>query len=752
MPENRIARRLRVEGIVQGVGFRPFVARTAADRNLDGWVRNTGGGVTVHLEGSADAVEAAAATIRTDPPPLARIDSAGTDHADPAGADGFTIRASTDEGEGQALVPPDTGVCRACRADIRNRESPYHGYWATACVDCGPRFTVTRSLPYDRETTSMDAYPLCPDCRERYEDPQDRRFHAQTAVCPACGPEIRLVTQDGDPLASGREAVAVAADSLADGAIVGIKGTGGTHLACEATSPGVVEDLRERLGRPSKPFALMAPDLAAVEGFAHVDERERAILEDTRRPIVTLERRERGWLGAVAPGLHTVGVMLPYAGLHHLLFDDRDPLVMTSANRPGIPMATTTEGLLELDAVDAALVHDREIVARCDDSVVRAVDGERVFLRRSRGWVPRPLPGPDGGPTVLALGGEFDTTVAVSRDHDVVPGQHVGDVDGPAGLEAHCESTAHLIELLGAEPDVVACDLHPDFLTTGEAEHRADAPVRVQHHHAHAASLLGEHGRDRAVVIAVDGTGYGSDGTVWGGEVLVADRAEFERVGGLTPFGLPGGEVAVRYPARILSTLLADADRVDTLLADRGVCDGEATRRDAERVRRQVRQGVNCPTTTSAGRYLDAVAALLDVCVERRYEGQPAMELESIAVGGDPLDLELPYSRVDGRRCLDTPELVRWLADRAGTADTADVAATAQHALGTGLATIALAAAEERALPVGITGGVAVNEAIVGAIRRRVAASDRSLLTHDRVPPGDGGLSYGQALVALARQ
>ena len=751
MRDTEAGLRLRIEGVVQGVGFRPFVARTARDCGLDGWVHNTGDGVTVHFEGPADTVETAVERIETAPPPLATIDRCERRPVDPAGHEGFTIRDSDDDGGSAALVPPDTAVCPDCSADIRDPDSPYHGYWATACVDCGPRFSVTRSLPYDRANTALTDYPLCPECRERYEDPTDRRYHAQTADCPDCGPTLRAVTEDGASVSHGRDAVTAAAEWLGDGAVVGIKGAGGCHLAVDATDAGAVERLRETLGRPAKPFAVMAPDIDAVEDWADPGETEREWLSDPRRPIVTVPDRDRAWQRAVAPGLSTVGVMLPYAGLHYLLFEEwgQSPLVMTSANRPGEPMATTAEDLLSIDALDAALVHDREIVARCDDSVLRVTDGRPTLLRRSRGWTPRPVDRPgSGGPTVLALGGEFDATVAVSRDRDIVLSQHVGDVDGPGGLAAHRDAVAHLTSLVGADPDVVAHDCHPDFLTTAEAHRRGEPAVAVQHRHAHAAALLGEHGVDRGAVIVVDGTGYGPDGTVWGGEVLVADRSGFERVGGLAPFGLPGGEQAVEYPARVLATLLDDPDLIDDLLAARGVWAGDTDRTDAARIRRQADQGVNCPVTTSAGRYLDAVAALLGVCTRRRYEGQPAMELEAVAADGDSLGWTVPYATVDGRRCVDTAAVVRRLAAARGTRAVSDLAATAQSVLARGLADVAGATARERDLPVGLSGGVAVNEAIVGTVRETVP---ESVLTHRRVPPGDGGLSYGQALVAATK-
>ena len=751
MPTAETARRLRIEGVVQGVGFRPFVARTADSVGVDGWVTNTGEGVRVHVEGDRAAVEAAAERIESDPPPLATVDRVARSRAEPEGYDGFTIRDSATGGDGTALVPPDTGICRQCLADLRDPESPYHSYWATACVDCGPRFSVTRRLPYDRERTSMADFPLCADCRSRYETSTDRRYHAQTVACPDCGPTVRAVTDDGESLTSGRAATERAAEWLRDGDVVGIKGTGGSHIAVDATDTDALERLRERLDRPAKPFAVMAPSLENVTEWGAPGPTERGWLRDTRRPIVAVDDDDRPWQRSVAPGLGTVGVMLPYAGLHHLLFEafGDGPLVVTSANRPGEPMATTTEGLLGVGAIDGALVHDREIVARCDDSVLRVDDGRTTLLRRSRGWVPRPLDRPDsGGPTVLAVGGEFDTTVAVSRDRDVVLSQHIGDVDGPDGARAHRETVEHLLTLLQADPDVVAHDEHPEYVTTTEARERPERAVGVQHHHAHAAALLAERGVDRAVVATLDGTGYGPDGTVWGGEVLVADRQSFERVGGLAPFGLPGGTAAVEFPARTLATLLDDAAAVDSLLADRGVQAGETSEGDAARVRRQADRGVNCPTTTSAGRYLDAVAALLGVCTRRRYQGQPAMELEAVAARGEPLGWSVPERTVDGRRCVDTTAVVRRIAEAQGSASTADLAATAQSVLARGLAALAEETAADRGLPVGLSGGVAAN----GAIRRTLQASlgDRSLLTHRDVPPGDGGLAYGQAVVALA--
>ncbi|AWB26540.1 carbamoyltransferase HypF [Halococcoides cellulosivorans] len=745
---------LSITGVVQGVGFRPFVARTADDADLAGRVHNTGDGrVAIAFEGSRSAVERAIERVRSDPPPLARIDDATVDWVAPEGATEFEIVASTGESGGSGAIPPDTATCEACLADVRDPDSRYADYWATSCVDCGPRYTVIEALPYDRPRTTMSAFPMCADCRAEYETPTDRRYHAQTIACPECGPTLTLRDDDWTVRERGPAAIDATAERIAAGDIVAIKGVGGTHLVC-ASRPTVVRRLRERSGRPAKPFALMAPDLDAIRAVATVSEREREALESIRRPIAVLDRRDDGWLAPVAPGLHTVGVMLPYAALHHRLFETLDePLVMTSANPPGAPMAIDQAAIRALELTDASLVHDRTIANRCDDSVVRIVDGDRQFVRRSRGWVPEALPRPEG-PPVLAVGAEFDATVAVAADDWVRPSQHVGDVDDPETLAAHADAVERLCTLFDVEPRVVARDAHPRFLTSERARAYADDPdwsidrvESVQHHHAHAAGLLGESGVDRATILALDGTGYGPDGTVWGGEVLAADRDRYERVGSITAFRLPGGEAAVRQPARILASLLDDPDRIDRCLARAGL-----DRSAAAAIRQQAASGVNAPQTTSAGRTLDAAAALLDVCQERSYEGQPAMTLEAAAAGHEPLDYDPPLERCDGRPVLDAHAVLQWVADRRDATATGPLAATVQDAIARGLARIAVDAARERGHDhVGLTGGVAVNAAIHRRVRDVIEDAGLAFLAHDRVPPGDAGLAYGQAVVASAR-
>ncbi|MFQ3293558.1 MAG: hydrogenase maturation protein HypF [Natrialbaceae archaeon] len=759
---------VHVTGVVQGVGFRPFVYRTAVARDLTGTVKNLGdAGVEIVLEGTDADVEDFLTELREDPPPLSRVDSVEVERSEPEGEEAFEIVRSAEASGGSGTIPPDTGMCDNCLADMRDPDSRYHDYWATACVDCGPRYTVIRGLPYDRPRTSMDEFPMCADCREEYENPADRRYHAQTIACPQCGPSLSLVDSDGDALAEGSDdaAIEAAAERLQAGEQVAIKGIGGSHLACDATDPEAVQTLRERTGRPTKPFALMAPDLETIESFAAVSENERETLETVRRPIVLLEQsgdgRTADWLDAISPDLHTVGVMFPYSGLHHRLFDHVDgPLVMTSANMPGRPMATTRDAILTRlgDVIDAALVHDREIVARCDDSVVRFSGGDRRFIRRSRGWVPEELPLPGGEPDrpVLAVGAEFDTTVAVTQEDMVVPSQFVGDVDNPSTVAFLRETIDHLTDLTGVQPRTVACDMHPEFLTTEVAEDYAGdgviGPMRVQHHHAHATSLLAEHGRDRAIVITADGTGYGPDGSIWGGEVLDAWLEGYDRVGGLDTFHLPGGRSAVEKPPRILASLLQNEDRIDDLLVERGAVDSADA---ATTVRQQLDQEVNAPETTSAGRTLDAVSALLDVCTERGYEGEPAMRLEAVAAEGTPLDYDVPFATREGARVVDVQMLVRD-ADRMAHEDDyaiEDVAATVQTALARGLAELAIEAAENKGIEaVGFSGGVAYNDAITRSIGEAVEAADLEFIAHDRVPPGDGGIAYGQAVIAAARQ
>jgi hydrogenase maturation protein HypF len=747
----RSAGTVTVRGTVQAVGFRPFVARLAAEHGLAGSVANTDAGVEIHLEGQTAAVERAVERVQTDPPRLATITDVEVADARVEGFEKFEIVPSADDGDRTTLVPPDTAVCPDCREELLSPTSRFSDYWATSCVNCGPRFSVVESLPYDRATTALSEFEPCQDCREEYEAPTDRRFHAQTIACPSCGPTLSALAPDGMTREEGPVALDHAAGRLDDGDILALKGSGGCHLTCLATDPVTVGRLRERLGRPAKPFAVMARSLSGVRKFATVEPRAAELLTGKRRPVVLLPCKETVWREAVAPGLDTVGVMLPYSGLHHLLFDrlDADLLVMTSANRPGEPTATDCSTLRDLAGVfDGALVHDRPVVNRCDDSVVRVVNGDCRLLRRSRGYVPEPLDRrvvPEA--EVLAVGAGTDVTVGLTRGEDVVLSQHVGDPSSPAVAAAHREATDHLCSLLDVQPDVAVHDYHPDLETTSVAADRPEPTMAVQHHHAHAASLLAEHERERAIVVAADGTGYGPAGVVRGGEVLDSTLTDSERVGGLSRFVLPGGEAAVDQPVRVAAALLSDTERARSLLQETDTVDSET---EADAVLAQADSGVNSVETTSAGRFLDAVAALTGVCTTRRYQGEPAMRLEAVAT--DPSILDPPLDQRGGQTVLDVSAAFDRLADLADRRPPGVLAATAQRLLGRGLAEIAVDAATRRGVDaVGFTGGVAYNEAIDRTVRERVETGGLCYLGHDCVPPGDAGIAYGQAVTASAR-
>ncbi|MBC7219986.1 carbamoyltransferase HypF [Candidatus Bipolaricaulota bacterium] len=742
---DRVRQRIHVVGTVQGVGFRPFVYRTAVGQGLAGHVRNLGdAGVEIEVEGDPASLARFITALRHEAPPLAEIEDLELTELSPNGDREFRIAPSLGGGGGRGTIPPDVATCAACLADIAAPESRYRGYWATSCTDCGPRFTVIEGLPYDRPRTAFREFPMCPDCQREYTDPLNRRYHAQTIACPRCGPRLRYVEAGHEAIEDPIARVAVA---LCAGKVVAIKGLGGTHLACDATREEVVAELRRRLGRPGQPFALMARE-DQVERFARPNPEEWALLRSPRRPIVVLPLKPGTLAPSVAPGLDTVGVMLPYTGLHHLLLERSPfPLVMTSANYPGRPMLIDDARILgELSNVaDSFLLHNRRIVARCDDSVLRLTGGAPTFLRRSRGWVPEPIAVDLGEDPLLALGGDLNVTLAVYRQGKAYLSQHIGNTEHLDTLEFLRRALDHLLHLAGIPlPTRIACDLHPRFATTRLAQELGEA-IPMQHHVAHVAGLAGEHGVEELVGIAVDGYGYGTDGEAWGGEVIVWKGGEWERVGSLAPVPMPGGDLATLRPGRMAASYL--------LAAGLDPAASGLRPEETEAVRIQIERGVNCPRTTSAGRFLDAVAAWLGICRERTYEGEPAMRLEAAAAGGTAAELPLLLRERDGRRILDTVDLFRALdALRAEGTSTGDLAATAQDALARGLARIAVEAAQERGIAaVGLTGGVAVNDAIATATRSVVEKAGLRFLAHRLVPPGDGGLAFGQLVHAACQ-
>jgi hydrogenase maturation protein HypF len=743
---NRVRRRLIVRGVVQGVGFRPFVYRMATTLGLGGFVCNRGdSGVEIVVEGREGAVDEFLETLRARPPHLASIASITVEELGPVGESAFAIAPSVETSAAGGSIPPDTSICPACVADLRG-SGRYADYWATSCTDCGPRFTVIEGLPYDRPWTSMREFPLCPECAAEYENPSDRRYHAQTTACATCGPRL---TFDG----TEESAVARAVSALRRGEIVAIKGLGGTHIACDAANANSVRLLRKRLGRSAQPFAVMA-SAEDVETFARPLAEEWDVLRRPERPIVVVRQKPGGLAAELAPGLDSIGVMLPYTGLHVLLVDSfGGPLVMTSANLPGRPMLIDN-GEIERrlrGIVDHGLLHDRRIVARCDDSVIRRSGGRSVFIRRSRGYTPQAFPIALGSLPILALGPETGVTFALYDDGAITLSQHIGSVNTLEALEFLREAIGHLERLVGvANPRLIACDAHPHFMTTHLAHEFAEAGagrvVEVQHHAAHFVGTMAEHHLDEAVGVVLDGYGYGSDGTAWGGEVFVGRGRGVRRVGSVRPVRLPGGDASTRFPLRVAAGYLAAGGMPEATLREelehRGL-----SRQAADVAVYQIGRGANAPWTTSGGRFLDAVAAWTGVCLERTYEGEPAMRLEAVARGGTALDVVVPLLEVGRRIEVDLVSAFLALVEmRKAGATIPDIAATAQVLLARGMADAAIRAATPRGIStVCLSGGVAVNDAIATAFRQRIEAAGLRAVTSEWAPCGDGGVSFGQA-------
>jgi hydrogenase maturation protein HypF len=750
---------VRVEGVVQGVGFRPYVHALATGLGLVGHVGNDGGGVFIEVEGDGPALDRFLDRLPREAPPLAAIERVTTADLPATGDDGFTIVASAAGDGARTPVGPDVATCDACLAEVRDPHDRRHRYPFTNCTDCGPRYTIVRDVPYDRARTTMAGFAMCDDCAREYHDPADRRFHAQPLCCPACGPRLRLVTRDGAGVAG--DPLAAAAARLRHGEVLAVKGLGGYHLAALASHEAAVTALRARKHREDKPFAVMVADLAAARRLCQVDADDAVLLADRARPIVLLPRRpDADVAGAVAPGNRALGLMLPYTPLHHLLLAEVGaPLVMTSGNRSDEPIAhRDDDAAARLGAIaDAFLVHDRPIHVRADDSVVRMIAGRPTPLRRSRGYAPAPLTLPWQAPRpVLAVGAEQKSTVCLATGGRAILSHHLGDLDDFETFRAFEQAIGHLTRLFDLRPAVVAHDLHPDYRSTAWARDLDGVElVGVQHHHAHVAACLADNGEAGPVVgVAFDGTGYGSDGTIWGGEILVADLADAERVGHLAPVPLPGGAAAVRQPWRMAAVHLAAAfgDTPPHGLAVRG--------RHAERwddVLAIAAAGVNAPPTSSVGRLFDAVAAILGVRDEVTYEGQAAIELEQRADPGEqrayPVGIRGGDEGDGGRFQLVGADLVRAVvADLARGLPVASVAARAHH----GLAAAVVAACErvraDRGLEtVALSGGVFQNVLLTERTVRDLAGAGFRVLTHHRVPPNDGGISLGQAVVAAAR-
>lgn len=739
-----------MRGTVQGVGFRPFVYRRAVELELSGWVRNDDLGVLLEVEGRACAIDALLQAVRDEPPPLAVVESLDAVAVPATGERGFTV-APTEQGEGADVrVSADVAPCAACLTEMADPLDRRFGYPFVNCTDCGPRYTIVRDVPYDRPATTMSGFAMCPACAREYADPGDRRFHAQPNACAECGPQLCWTSGDDDR--SGPPALQAAVRCLLAGGVVAVKGVGGYHLACDATDSRAVAALRARKCRDDKAFAVMVPDLAAAELLCELDAAARDVLCSARRPIVLApRRRDADVSGDVAPGLVDLGVMLPSSPLHVLLLEHvQRPLVMTSGNRSSEPVVHLDGHVQERlgPMVDGVLSHDREIAVRTDDSVLRSAGAGRVqMVRRARGWVPQPLRLPlDAARPVLAVGAQLKSTVALARDSTLVLSQHLGDLDEWSTYQAFTGAVTHLERLTRVTPELVAHDLHPDYRSTAWAVDSGLPLLGVQHHHAHVAACLVEHGETSPVLgVAFDGVGLGTDGTLWGGEFLLADLAGFSRVGHLAPVALPGGDAAVREPWR---TALAWLHR--SLGPDAAAEHGPRLDDRWSSVLSVVASG-RSPETTSVGRLFDGVAALLGVRTHVTYEGQAAMELEALA--RQAVTNRVPPCPFDttGTILDPAPMLAALVAGRKRGHAVAELAAGFHRGLAAGAATVATELCGRHGVgTVALTGGVFQNALLSDLLARDLASAGLRVLQHVQLPPNDGSISIGQAAVAAA--
>jgi hydrogenase maturation protein HypF len=762
-------RLFRIRGLVQGVGFRPYVWRLATELGLNGWVRNDGSGVIATVGGKNWPIFKKRLPLEA--PRLARIDAIEDEAAEVSG-EGFAILDS-EAGAVHTAIGPDAGICPECVAEICNPANRRWRYAFTTCTHCGPRYTVSRRIPYDRAQTSLAAFPLCPPCAAEYAAPADRRFHAETTCCPDCGPQLRLLDAAGQPLAA--DPIAESLRLLRDGKIVAIKGLGGFHLACDARNAEAVAALRERKQREAKPFAVMGLNAESLAGLAHIGDGERALLTGVAAPIVLCAKGENELKG-IAPGLAWLGVMLPATPLHLLLWHEAAGrpagtdwlaassdllLVMTSANPHGEPLVIANDEALErLSGIaDAYLVHDRDIVIRCDDSVLRATPEGSAFIRRARGYVPVPIQLADDGPTVLALGGYLKNTICVMKGREAFLSQHIGGLDNAAAIGFLEETVNHLLAILDVKPDLIAHDLHPDFPSTHLALRLAEKlgvpAIAVGHHQAHIAAICAEHGINEPVIgLALDGVGLGPDGGAWGGELLRLDGAGCQRLGHLSPLAMPGGDRAAKEPWRMAVAALHGAGlgyRVG------GWIKQYYPSRDPGPLLTMLARNLRCPPTTSLGRWFDAAAGLLGLRDLMQYEGQAAMELEGLAAKHGPVD-PLPggYALREEGKVLDFSPLLPALL---GCKDNAAYGAALFHAtVAAGLAEwvnaipqgdfLRGAVTPKKEAKIAVSGGCAMNAVLMTALHRHLEAAGIGLLEARQAPPNDGGLALGQAWVA----
>ena len=741
------ALKILTQGIVQGVGFRPYVYRLASDLNLNGSVRNLGNVVEIIVEG--ENTDEFVKRLPQELPPIAKIDSMQVSEIEACNYTSFDIIESGDTYSGVSVIPPDIAICDKCLEEIRNPNDRRYKYAFNACTDCGPRFTVIESVPYDRIRTSMEDFPLCDDCLVEYRQPLDRRYHGEAICCSDCGPQMSIY--EGLNKLDVENPIKKGAEILEEGKILAIKGIGGTHLVVDAYNDNAIKELRKRLNRPNQAFAVMCKDLESLKKYAQLTKKEIETITSNKRPIVILKKNEGyRFPESLSPGLHNIGVMLPYSPMHYLLFDesDIDTYVMTSANIPGEPMMIENDEIIN-GVNDYSLVHNRRILNRCDDSVIRFRNDELSFIRRSRGYTPEPytINYEVNDLDVLALGPELDVTFSIARDDRVYPSQHIGNTNKPKTLQFLRKAIENMERITKInEFDVIACDMHPHFFTTRLAHELAEKysaeVLPVQHHHAHSVALANDHGIDEMIVIAADGVGYGSDATSWGGEILYTDISNFERLGHLEPQLMPGGDVATKYPARMLASILKDDDLIGNY--SKYFKYGEI---EIKNINKQIESGINVGITTSTGRVLDSMAVALEICHERTYEGECSMKLESAAYYSTE-KLDIPVIIENNQ--LNTTEILREAVRLyQNGAKKADVAAAGQIAVASGLSELAIRSASDKNInDIGATGGVFYNEAITDCVKNYVENNGFNFIQHLNTCAGDGSVSLGQSIVA----
>jgi len=774
--------RLHITGIVQGVGFRPFIYGLAMRYGLNGWVRNTSAGVDIDIDGTAEGFTTFANSIQAELPPLARIDTFKIEYGPPHGFNKFEIIPSEVIGGAFQPISPDVSICPDCLDELFDPSNRRYLYPFINCTNCGPRFTIISDIPYDRPNTTMASFEMCPDCKVEYDNPLDRRFHAQPVACPVCGPQVWLEEAAGRRISGGAEAIQAAQEYLAEGKIVSIKGLGGFHLACDATNPTAVAELRRRKLRVDKPFALMMANLAEIERHCHINPVEAKLLSAYQRPIVLLDIKSTSSVAKdVAPGQLTLGIMLPYTPLHYLLFYNFESrssvpiaqaLVMTSGNLSEEPIASDNDDARERLSVlaDAFLMHNRDIRIRCDDSVLRVVENAHeeqkdpplmqkqrnsgtYFLRRSRGYAPDPLTLPSNCPPLLATGPELKNTFCLTRDQYAFLSHHIGDMENYETLRTFEDGISHFERLFRIHPEAIAYDLHPDYLTTRYALQRIREEgipgIAVQHHHAHVASCIADNGLDGShpvIGLAFDGTGYGTDGAIWGGEVLSADYKDFKRLFHLNYFPLPGGDAAIRRPARTALALLwsLGMEWEDWLMPAQDLCVEE---RQALRI--QLERSLNTSSTSSLGRLFDAAASLAGGRQKVNYEAQAAIEFEAVM---DPTETkQYPFEIKDGLVHVDG--CIRSLvADVHAGLSIPVISARFHNGVAAFSCRVCVAARKETGIrEVALGGGIWQNMVLLRQVTKRLEAEGFIVYRHHQVPTNDGGLSLGQAMVGSAR-